>query len=140
MGASGTFSCHRSRAFSLVTAIVMVAWLGMAAAPCQAAMGALHASTQHGTLPGDDCGHCPTPPSDHGLDCATMDTAECQSQGQAIAESRDTAKSQPVLVLPSASASFVAFVPGVGSSSNARNRPAPASRASVQQRYCTYLK
>jgi hypothetical protein len=141
MGLLGMFRRYQSRAPSLVAVLVAVAWLGLAAAPCQAVADMLHAdSTHQGTMPAGNCGHCLPATSDPGQDCATMNAPDCLSQGQLMVEHREADKLRPAAMPPPVLADFSAFGPAIDLRTNIRIGPAPVSSVSVQQRYCTYLK
>lgn len=120
---------HQSRAARLAAAVFACGWLGFAVAPCQA-MGA---------MPMDDCGHCP-PATETLPDCADAAPADCLAAAQPAIELRQLEQPKPVAILPAvvdvcAVASPAARPPGAP-----RERAAPLAHASLQQRYCSYLK
>jgi hypothetical protein len=124
---------HQLRAPRLVAVMFAIGWLGFAVAPCQA-------SPLHESMPADNCGHCPTAPSDLDNGCAMVAAPECQSQSLAILEPRDTEIPQPAAGPPPAFTSFDAAIPDGGSLRDTRARSLLVSHVSIQQRYCTYLK
>ncbi len=121
------------RAPRLVAAIFAIGWLGFAVAPCQA-------SPQHESMPADDCGHCPSVPSDLSSDCATVAAPDCLSEGLALLELRNTEFPQPAAGPPPAFARVDAFIPDGKPLRDARARCLLVPHVSIQQRYCTYLK
>ena len=66
--------------------------------------------------------------------------ADCLSQAQAIVERRVLDDPQPQAAPPPAFLNFDRFAPDIALPTAARIRPTPVSRASVQKRFCTYLK
>jgi len=127
---------RQSRAARLAAAIFAFGWLGLAATPCQA-MGTMPDEAPYrGSMPMDGCGHCP--PTDTMPDCAEAAPADCASASEPAIELRNSEPAKPVAVTVSA-----ALVPQPCVS---RHRPAPRAsspppaHASIQQRYCTYLK
>lgn len=141
MGMLANFRRHQFRAPRLVAALVAVAWFGFAVAPCHASPDAGHmGSSHHGSMPAGDCGHGPDTTSSPDEPCVMVDAADCLSQAQAIVERRKVDDPQPPAAPPPAFLDFDEPTPGIGFPTNARIRPTPVSRASVQQRYCTYLK
>ena len=128
------------RAPRLVAAIMALGWLGFAVAPCQAMPHQQPQGTSHhGSMPGGDCGHCSSEPA--GLDnaCAMVAAPDCQSVGQAILDPRDNEIPQPAVGPPPAIPGSDAYIPDVGPLQDIRAHRLPVPRASIQQRYCTYL-
>jgi len=97
-------------------------------------------SSHHGSMPADDCGHCPDTTSTPDELCTMVAAGDCLSQGRAMVERRLVDDPQPQAAPPPAFLHFDAPTPAIGSPTEPRIRPTPVSRASVQQRYCTYLK
>ncbi len=136
-----TIRLRQLRASRLVAAVFAIAWFGLAAAPCQASPDLEHSGTSHhGSMPADDCGHCPAAASDLDEGCATVAAPDCLSQGPALLERRDVEIPQPPAGPPPGFFSIAAFVPDGGLVQDARARRLLVSHVSVQQRYCTYLK
>jgi hypothetical protein len=137
MGLLADLRRHQIRASRLVAALAAVAWFGIAVAPCQASTDAGHVgSSHHGSMPADKCGHCPDTTSGSDAPCAIAAAGQCLSQGQAIVVDDPLPQAAP----PPALLDLDPFAPDIGFSTGARIRPAPVARASVQQRFCTYLK
>ena len=132
---------HQIRASRLIAAFAAVAWIGIAVAPCQASTYASHApSPHHGSMPAGDCGHCPDTNSGPDDGCATIAAPDCVSQVQAAVEWRAADDPKPQAAPPPSFLDFDPYPPDIGPSSDAPFRPTPVYSASVQQRYCTYLK
>jgi len=129
------------RAPRLVAALIAVAWFGLAATPCQASMHTGHiGSSHHGSMPAGSCGHCPDATSGSDAPCATVIAGDCLTQGQAIMMRSQVDDLQPQAAPPPSFPDFDPVSPGISPSREARIRPTPVARASIQQRYCTYLK
>jgi len=124
---------HQLRASRLVTAVLAVAWLGFAVAPC-------HASPHHEPLPAEDCNHCPVATSDTGTACTAMVAVDCPSLEPALLDRRDAGNQQPQAAPPPAIWQFNAPLAGIDADAGGRASPAPVSHVSLQQRYCSYLK
>jgi len=132
---------HQIRASRLVAALAAVAWFGIVVVPCQASLDASHVgSSHHGSMPAGDCGHCPDTDSAPDDACATIAAPDCASQVQTVVERRAADDPKPQAAPPPAFPDFDAHPPDIGPPADARFRPTPVSSASVQQRYCTYLK
>ena len=137
------FTCRRFqqlRASRLVVAIFALGLLGFSIAPCHAMSQGQHPGTSHhGSMPAGDCGHCPDVPAglDHG--CAMTAAADCVAVGPAVIE-RHGAELQPVAAPPPAFPDIDPFPPNNGLARDIRVRDLPVARASLQQRYCSYLK
>jgi len=141
MGLLANFRRDQLRAPRLFAAFLAVVWIGLAAAPCQASMAAGHAgSSHHGSMPAGSCGHCPDAISSSDAPCAMLAADDCLTAGQAIVKRSQFDDSQPQAMLPPAFLNFEHPVSGFSSPAETRIRPTPIARASVQQRYCTYLK
>jgi hypothetical protein len=124
---------HHLRASRLVTAVSAVAWLGFAAAPCQA-------SPHHEPVPAEDCGHCPVATTETGTPCTVIDAVDCPSLEPALLDRRDAGDQDPQVALPPAVWQFNAPPAGIGADAAGRVASAPVSHVSLQQRYCSYLK
>jgi hypothetical protein len=118
------------RAPHLVAAIFAIGWLGFAVAPCQA-------MPQHESMP--NCGDCPSAPSGLDSGCAMVASADCQSAGLAIHDTRHTEFPQSAAAPPPAFPGVDAFLLDGGPSRDSRVHRLPVSHVSLQQRYCTYL-
>ncbi|MGQ0428397.1 MAG: hypothetical protein ACT4UQ_00445 [Gammaproteobacteria bacterium] len=129
---------HQTRAARLAAALFAAGWLGFAVAPCQAMAPAPDETPHHGSAPTDDCGHCA--PAEKPLDCADAAPADCASSAPPMIESREGAQPKPGAAIPSASfdSSSFALVPRTYRPAGANAAPTP--RASLQQRYCSFLK
>lgn len=128
------------RASRLVVAILALGLLGFSVAPCHAMPQHEHPGTSHhGSMPAGDCGHCPHTPIglDHG--CATVAAPDCASAGPALLE-RQGAGLQPAAAPPPAFPDLKPLPFNDGPVRDIRDRDLPASHASIQQRYCSYLK
>jgi hypothetical protein len=132
---------HQIRASRLVAALAAVAWFGFVVVPCQASPDPLLTGSSHdGSMPAGDCGHCPDTNSGPDDACATIAAPDCVSQVQAVVERRPVDDPKPQAAPPLSFLDFDAYPPDIGPPADARFRPTPVSSASVQQRYCTYLK
>ena len=141
MSLLATIRRHQIRASRLIAAFAAVAWIGIAVAPCQASTYASHApSPHHGSMPAGDCGHCPDTNSGPDDACATIAATDCVSQVLTVVERREAEDPKPQAAPPPSFRDFDAYPPDAGPPADARFRPTPACSASVQQRYCTYLK
>ncbi|MBX3702594.1 MAG: hypothetical protein KF822_02340 [Steroidobacteraceae bacterium] len=129
---------HQSRAARLAAAAFAFGWLGFAVAPCQAMMPAPDEAPQHGSMPMDDCGHCP--PAESVPDCADVAAADCVSSAQPAIELRKLELPKPVAVLPSVVDGRAVPAPAARPPDHPRARAAPLPHATLQQRYCSYLK
>jgi hypothetical protein len=128
------------RASRLVVALFAVGLLGFSAAPCHAMPQHQHPGTSHhGSMPAGDCGHCPQAQTSLDRGCATATAPDCASIGPAVLERHD-AGLQPVAAPPLAFPDLVPFDSDDGPVRDIRARDLPASHASIQQRYCSYLK
>lgn len=128
------------RASRLVVAIFAFGLLGFSVAPCHALPQHQHPGTSHhGSMPDGDCGHCPQAPT--GLDhaCPTVAPPDCASIGQAVLE-RPVAELQAAAAPPPAFPDLEPYACDDGPVRDIRARDLPASHASIQQRYCSYLK
>jgi hypothetical protein len=130
---------HQSRAARLAAAVFACGWLGFAVAPCQAMSAMPDEAPHHGTMPVDDCGHCP-PETSNLPDCADAAPADCLTSAQPAIELRQFEQPKPVAILPAlpTDASSLALAPRPPRSTDSRAPPLP--HASLQQRYCSYLK
>jgi hypothetical protein len=125
----------------LVSAILAVAWLGLAVAPCHASVDAGHiGSSHHGSMPAGNCDHCPDATSGSDAPCAMVAAGDCLTKGQAIVERSQAGHSQLQAAPPPSFPNFDSLTTGSSFPDHARIRPTPVAHASVQQRYCTYLK
>lgn len=141
VGMFADFRRHQFRAPRLVAAVVAVAWFGFAAAPCQACPDAGQPkSSHHGSMSADHCGHGPDTNSTPDEPCAVVAAADCPSQGLTIVERREGGDTQMQAAPPPAFIDLDPVASDIGLPADARIRQAPVARASVQQRYCTYLK
>jgi len=129
----------QSGAARLAAAAFAVGWLGLAVAPCQAMNATPEQAPHHGTMPMDDCSHCP-PETGNAPDCADAAPADCLSSAQPAIELRQAEQPKPVAILPAlpTDASSLALSPRPPRSADSRAAPLP--HASLQQRYCSYLK
>ena len=128
------------RASRLVVAIFALGLLGFSVAPCHAMPQHQHPGTSHhGSMPAGDCGHCPHARTglDHG--CPTVAAPDCASVGPAVL-ARPVAELQPAAAPPPAFADLEPFACDDRPVRDIRARDLPASHASIQQRYCSYLK
>lgn len=130
---------HQSRAARVAAAVFAFAWLGFAVAPCQAMMPATDQAPHHGSMPMNDCPHCP-PAVDTTPDCATAVPADCLGAVQPMMELRQADEVKPAAVIPVAAfdSAHLAAVPRTPRPPGSLAAPVP--RASLQQRYCSYLK
>lgn len=129
---------HQSRAARLAAAVFAFGWLGFAVAPCQAMSAMPDEAPHHGSMPMDDCGHCP--PVDSVPDCADVAAADCVSSAQPAIELRQLEQPKPVAILPAVVDACAVLAPVVRPPGAAHSRAAPLPHASLQQRYCSYLK
>ncbi len=128
------------RASRLVVAIFALGLLGFSIAPCHAMPQHQHPGTSHhGSMPAGDCGHCPH--AQTGLDdgCATVAAPACASVTP-VAFERPVAELLPAAAPPPAFNDLEPFACDDGPVRDIRARDLPASHASIQQRYCSYLK
>lgn len=130
---------YQSRAARLAAAAFAFGWLGFAVAPCQAMNVMPDEAPHHGSMPMDDCGHCP-PESSKLPDCADAAPADCLSSTQPAIELRQLEQPKPVAILPAVVDVCAAAAPTARPPSAPRARAAPLAHASLQQRYCSYLK
>jgi hypothetical protein len=130
---------HQSRAARLAAAVFAVGWLGFAVAPCQAMNATPEQAPHHGTMPMDDCGHCP-PETGNVPDCADAAPADCLSSAQPAIELRQVEQPKPVAILPTVDDVCAMPAPATRPPAAPPRRAAPLPRASLQQRYCSYLK
>lgn len=138
---SANFRRHPFRDPRLVAALVAVAWLGFAAAPCHASPDAGQPdSSHHGPTSTDDCGHCPDTDTAPDEPCAMVAAADCLEPALTTVERRAGCDTQLQAAPPAAFIDLDLIAPAIGFSADARIRQAPVACASVQQRYCTYLK
>jgi len=141
MGLLANLRHRQFQASRLVTAILAVAWLGLAVAPCHASVDAGHVgSSHHGSMPAGSCDHCPDTTSSSDAPCAMTASADCLTKGQAIVERSQAGDLQLQAAPAPAFPNFSPLSSGNGFPNNDRIRPTPVAHASVQQRYCTYLK
>jgi hypothetical protein len=139
MGLLAALRHHQNRAARLAAAVFACGWLGFAVAPCQA-MGAMTEEAPHrGSMPMDDCGHCP-PATDTAPDCADAAPVNCFSSAPPAIELRQTEQPKPVAILPAAPADASALAPVPRPPRSPHAHPGPIPHASLQQRYCSYLK
>ncbi len=132
---------YQSRAVRAAAAAFAIGWLGFAVAPCQA-MGIPSPvdAPPHGTMPMDDCDHCPPPADETPSACAIAAADDCSPATQSIGGFRQADQPKPVaLAAPHPAEQASATPAGI------RYRPlaapaAPFPRATLQQRYCSYLK
>lgn len=130
---------HQNRAARLAAAVFACGWLGFAVAPCQA-MGALaEQAPHHGSTPMEDCGHCP-PVTDTVPDCVDGAAVDCLSSAQPAIELRQIEQPKPVAILPAAPADTSALAPAPRPPRSPHACAEPLPHASLQQRYCSYLK
>lgn len=130
---------YQSRAARLATAAFVVGWLGFAVAPCQAMNVTPEQSPHHGSMPMDDCGHCP-PATDTAPDCADAAPTDCLSSAQPAIELRQLEQPKPVAILPLTADVSAALASAVRPPPAPVARAAPLPHASLQKRYCSYLK
>jgi hypothetical protein len=130
---------HQSRAARLAAAVFAIGWLGFAVAPCQAGDLVPHEAPHHGSMPMNDCGHCP-PATDTAPDCADAAPADCLSAAQPAIELRQVGQPQPLAIVPAVIDFSAAEAPPTRPPCPADGHAAPSPRASLQQRYCSYLK
>jgi hypothetical protein len=130
---------HQSRAARLAAAVFAVGWLGFAVAPCQAMSPMPDEAPHHGTMPMDDCGHCP-PETSNVPDCADAAPADCLSSAQPAIELRQAEQPKPAAILPAVVDTCAVPAPAARPPDAPRTRAAPLPHASLQQRYCSYLK
>ncbi|MGQ0383775.1 MAG: hypothetical protein ACT4UP_03685 [Gammaproteobacteria bacterium] len=127
---------HQRRTARLAAALFAFGWLGFAIAPCQAMVAMPDDAPHHDSMPMDDCGHCP--PADTLPDCAEAAPADCASATEPAIELRNSEQAKPVAIavsfaiVPLPVAAGVRPVPCTG--------PPPPPHASIQQRFCSYLK
>lgn len=128
-----------------------VSWLGLAVQPCMAGTGPMDAHAgMHAHHAGDapaepvthDCPHCPPSPSGHH-DCASGTALECDAVGVPALPAKDTQPAQPADIglgplLTTYWADLARPPPVVATFSPVDSPHAP--RATLQQRYCSYLK
>ena len=124
-------------------ALFAVSWLALAWAPCQAAPvtpadpGPGHvAAMHHGQASEHNCPHCPAPVPD---DCGNATTAHCVTLQKPALEQRD-AKVTLVAMPGVAWRPVVPVAVAVASGWPAALAVPPPCSASLQQRFCTYLK
>ena len=128
-----------------LTALFAVAWLGLALQPCSA-MGS-HGDAgmaSHGAAAGEalhDCPHCP-PPAEPGTDLPCGNVLSCDAVGAPAVPSKaaDVPPADLVFLMPLPDARTTTAVPGPGPlrPTCAAQRRTPS--ASLQQRYCSFLK
>jgi hypothetical protein len=123
----------------LMIAIFAIGLLGFSVAPCQAMPDQQQGTSQHGSMPGGDCGHCPDARSGLVLGCATAVAPDCISTGPALPE-RQGVELQPAAAPPPAILELDPFPPDGGIVRDVRARDLPVSRVPLQKRYCSYLK
>jgi len=141
MGLLANLRRRQFQAPRLVTSILAVAWLGLAVAPCHASVDAGHmGSSHHGSMPAGSCDHCPDATSGSDAPCAMVAAGDCLTKGQAIVERSPAGDLHLQAAPPPAYPNFNPLDSGNSYPTNARIRPTPVAHASVQQRYCTYLK
>jgi hypothetical protein len=141
MGLLANFRRHQLRAPQLLAAFIAIVWFGSAVEPCQASMATAHAGTsQHDSMTDGSCGHCQDTTSSSDAPCAMLSAGDCQMTGQAIVKRFQTDDSQPPATPPPAALNSDPPASGINSPAEAWIRPTPVPRASIQQRYCTYLK
>lgn len=131
---------QRSRAARLAAVVFAIGWLGFAVAPCQAmGMESPADAPHHGSMPMDDCGHCP-PNAQTPADCVTAAPADCLAAVQPLLDSRQVENPKPAVLMSQLPADLVgpirARAPGIWP--DAMDPPLP--HASIQQRYCSFLK
>ncbi|HEU0224556.1 MAG TPA: hypothetical protein VFR29_03910 [Steroidobacteraceae bacterium] len=129
----------QSRAARMAAAVFAVGWLGFAVAPCQAMNPMPDEAPHHGTIPMDDCGHCP-PATDTAPDCADAEPVDCFAAAQPAIELRQAGPPKPVAVLPAIMDTCAVPAPAARPPAAPRTHAAPLPHASLQQRYCSYLK
>lgn len=129
----------RTRAGRLATAVLAIGWLGFAVAPCQAMNVMPDEAPHHGSVPMDDCGHCP-PATSTLPDCADAVPAVCFSSSQPAIELLQQEQLKPVAILPPVSVNMYPLAPAVQLPRHSSAQAAPLPRASLQQRYCSYLE
>jgi hypothetical protein len=130
---------HQSRAARLAAVVFAVGWLGFAVAPCQAMNATPDEAPHHGSMPMDDCGHCP-PATETTPDCAEAAPTDCLSPAQPAVELRQIEQPKLVAVLPAVVDACAEPAPATRPPAGPRTRAAPLPQASLQQRYCSYLK
>lgn len=132
---------YHSRGMRRAVVVFAVGWFGFAVAPCQA-MGRESAPDvpHHGSMPAGDCNHCPVETMDPGAACLAMAVADRASPQPALADRRDSEHPDPAAALPPTDPDTDAFLPVIRSPAAPGDRPLPASRVSIRQRYCTYLE
>lgn len=130
---------HQGRAARLATAVFAVSWLAFAVAPCQAMSVMPEEPPHHGSMPMDDCGHCP-PATDTAPECADAAPADCLSSAQPAIELRQLEQPKLLAIPPLMGGVFATLAPAAGPPPAPAARAAPLPHASLQQRYCSYLK
>jgi hypothetical protein len=144
MGLLARIRRSRVRLARVAGVLFTASWLGLAFAPCQAAAsGASHhvepghaPAMHHGSAGEPPCPHCPAPVPD---DCGSATTAHCVALQKPALEQRDAkvalATMPGVAWLPVAPVTVVTRY-GLP----ATRAVLPPCQASLQQRFCTYLK
>jgi len=97
-------------------------------------------SSHHGSMPAGSCDHCPDATSGSDAPCAMVAVGDCLTKGQAIVERSQAGDLHLQAAPPPVYPNFNPLTSGNSHPANARIRPVPVAHASVQQRYCTYLK
>jgi hypothetical protein len=131
---------YHSRGMRRAAVVFAIGWLGFAVAPCQA-MGIESPSDapHHGSMPADDCGHC-LPSANEASGCASAAAADCLPAVTPLIDVRETDHPKPV-AMPAPIAAELSGAGPVRALRGSRRAPTlPLPHASVQQRYCTFLK
>lgn len=122
----------------LTVAVFAVGLLGLTFAPCEAMAGASGQATQ-GLSATDDCGHCP-PAGDPVPHCAAMAPVDCVAKAQPATEFRRIEQAKPVAIMAAQSLDPVEIVDTASHVRLQKLVAAPRVRASLQQRFCSFLK
>jgi hypothetical protein len=130
---------YHSRGIRRAAVVFVVGWLGFAAAPCQAMdIEFPTEAPHHDSMPADECGHCP-PAGDKAANCANAAAADCLAATSPLIDIRELDHPKPVGMPAPIRAAFASGpVRPRHRLQNAAASPLP--HASIQQRYCSYLK
>jgi hypothetical protein len=132
-----------------LVALFAISWLGLAVQPC-AAMGHGHGQQDSGQaahhdsqgVAGHDCPHCPPAPADDQDDCSTGIALDCTIAGIPVPSTQ--AVEQPrfdtwaIIDLPDFPA--LTLRPSELDSPTCEHAVWRPPSASIQQRFCTFLK
>lgn len=128
-----------------MTALFAVAWLGLALQPCGAM--ASHADAgmaSHGSASGEaehDCPHCP-PPAEPGVDLPCGNALSCEAIGAPAMPSKavDLPPADLVVLMTAPHPAIPVAAPDPAPLRPPRLAQRRTPSASLQQRYCSYLK